>query len=205
MEIRLLMRAARLGMRTASRAATVRERLRSGLSTERIFKVADSSGYDTSGRLKPNATRSRFTYASSKPFNVPLSDTSPAVFTVAKDGTGQGAIQVYPQYSLNRPDNPAPKGFPIVMFATGFGVWNPPVPEGAITLWGARFTAQPVSVTIGGLPAQLYYVGISPYQLWGTLQVTAYVLTNVGSGQQPVVLKVGDNDNAQQKVTMAVQ
>ena len=147
----------------------------------------------------------RFKYLGNKPFNIPLADTSPALFTSTKDGTGQGAILIYPQYSSNSVDNPARKGSAVVMFATGFGAWNPPVPDGAITLWVNRFSAQPVSLTIGGQPAELYYVGTSPYQLWGTVQVTAFVPTNIGSGEQPVVLKVGNNDNAQQKVTMVVQ
>ena len=160
----------------------------------------------------------RFGRVSSAPFSVPLSDTSPGIFTSTPNGVGQGVILNYPQYNYNSAGNPAPKGSVIVMFATGIGVWDPPVDDGRITgvfnlpvddgritLFANRFTAKPVSLTIGGQPATIYYAGTSPYQLWGLLQVTAYVPTNIGSGEQPVVLKIGDNDNARQKVTMVVQ
>ena len=160
----------------------------------------------------------RFGRFSSAPFSVPLSDTSPGIFTSTLNGVGQGAILNYPKYNYNNADNPAPKGSVIVMFATGIGVWDPPVDDGRITgvfnrpvddgritLFANRFTAKPVSLTIGGQPATIYYAGTSPYQLWGLLQLTAYVPTNIDSGPQPVILKIGDNDNAQQKVTVEVK
>ena len=131
--------------------------------------------------------------------------TSPGIFTSTSNGTGQGAILNYPDYTDNSPDNPAPIGSVIVLFATGIGAWNPPVDDGSITMTANKFTAQPVSLTIGGQPATIYYSGTSPFQLWGLLQVIAYVPTNIGSGDQPVVLKVGDNDNTAQNVTIAVQ
>ena len=154
----------------------------------------------------------RFGNFKSAPFTVSLSDSAPGIFTATQTGTGQGAILNVPEnpndltaYSFNNADNPAAKGAVIEMFATGVGVWDPPVDDGRITLFANRFTSKPVSLTIGGQPATIFYAGTSPYQLWGLLQVTAYVPTNIGSGQQLVVLKVGSNDNAQQNVTMAVQ
>jgi uncharacterized protein (TIGR03437 family) len=37
------------------------------------------------------------------------------------------------------------------------------------------------------------------------LQVNAIVPNGIGSGAQPVVLKIGNNDNAAQQVTVAVK
>jgi uncharacterized protein (TIGR03437 family) len=159
-------------------------------------------------------------------FSVPILDTSPAVFTATQNGAGQGAILnvelVGPVY--NSPGNPSPKGYAITMFATGVGAWSPPVPEGAISLFASASTgsvapapllcgfapsctrpAALISLTIGGEPAQILYTGSSPFQPWSLLQINAVVPSDTGSGQQPVVLTVGPNDNSQQKVTMAIQ
>ena len=63
----------------------------------------------------------------------------------------------------------------------------------------------PVTVTIGGQTAQLVYSGSAPFQVYGILQVNAIVSEGLISGPQPVVLKVGDRDNAAQQVTVAVE
>jgi uncharacterized protein (TIGR03437 family) len=58
---------------------------------------------------------------------------------------------------------------------------------------------------IGGQPAPLQYVGPSPGSAAALLQVNALVPDSIGSGQQPVLLTVGQNSNAQQQVTVAVR
>jgi uncharacterized protein (TIGR03437 family) len=68
-----------------------------------------------------------------------------------------------------------------------------------------RSAAQPVSLTIGGKPATLLYVGAAPYEVWSVLQVNAVVPNDAGSGQQPVILMIGANDNSQQQVTVAIK
>jgi len=64
-----------------------------------------------------------------------------------------------------------------------------------------------VSVTIGGQPAQLLYAGTIGGMLssWSVLQVNAVVPNGLSTGPQPVVLKIGANDNSQQNVTVGVQ
>jgi trimeric autotransporter adhesin len=140
-------------------------------------------------------------------FSVPVADTSPAIFTAGQNGSGQGAIlnYVYPNYSYNSVDNPAAPGSVVVLYATGAGVWDGEVLDGSISLIASRFTAKPVSLMIGGQPATILYAGASPYQTMGLLQVNAVVPEKAGSGQQPVVLTIGQTDNAQQKVTMAIK
>lgn len=146
-------------------------------------------------------------------FSVPVLDTSPGIFTATQNGSGQGAILNVPAntpndltaYTYNSVENPAAKGAPIEFFATGAGVWNPPVQDGAINLAATSFTAQPVSLTIGGQPARILYAGSSPYLVWGVLQVNAFVPDGIGSGPQPLVLTIGQNDNSQQKVTIAIK
>ena len=108
-------------------------------------------------------------------------------------------------YTYNGTGNPAPQGSVIEFFATGMGVWSPAVPDGTINLVATKFSAQPVSLTIGGKAATIYYAGSAPYEVWGTLQVIAYIPSGIGSGPQPLVLTIGQNDNSTQGVTVAVQ
>ena len=63
----------------------------------------------------------------------------------------------------------------------------------------------PVSVTVGGQAARVVSATAQPMRVSGMLQVTAEIPEGVGSGLQPVVLKIGDNDNAQQNVTVWVR
>ncbi len=164
---------------------------------------------------------------SSAAFSIPILDTSPAIFTATQNGTGQGAIlNVNPNnpnapgaITYNSASNPAPRGFAVVMYATGAGAWNPPVPDGEIALTAiyqtgcvtpyrlecSQLANQPLSLTIGGKPATVFYAGTALYLPWSLLQINAYVPDDAPSGQQPVVLKVGQNDNSQQGVTVAIQ
>jgi uncharacterized protein (TIGR03437 family) len=149
---------------------------------------------------------------SSGTFTISLMDTSPGLFTATQNGSGQAAILEYPDSVYNSTDHPAYPGSVITLFATGMGVWDPPVPDGGIDLFDfsrippqSSFLAKPVSLTIGGQPARILYTGASPYQVWGLLQINAVVPDNVASGVQPVVLKIGQNDNSSQNVTMAIK
>lgn len=145
-------------------------------------------------------------------FSLPLSATSPAIFTVSQNGQGEGAIlnddpNVAP--TPNSAQNPAAKGIPISMYVTGGGLLSQKLQDGGIPLIIGEppyfNIAAPVSVKIGGQPAQVIYAGAIPYQVAGMLQVNAIVPSNIGSGTQPVVLTIGDNDNAAQQVTVAVK
>jgi uncharacterized protein (TIGR03437 family) len=159
-------------------------------------------------------------------FTVPIFDTSPGIFTATQNGSGQGAILNagigFNTFTYNSADNPVAKGGVISLFATGTGAFDPPVPDGAISLAvgalsvapapllcgyipSCRRPVGPISLTIGGKSATIIYTGPSPYQPWSVLQVNAVVPSDVDSGNQPIVLTVGQNDNTQQKVTVAVR
>jgi uncharacterized protein (TIGR03437 family) len=139
---------------------------------------------------------------------LPFLDTSPAIFTAAQSGSGQGVIFQQGsdgQFTYNSADNPAPKGAALEIFATGSGAWTPP-PQSDVYLSPEPFTTQPVTVTIGGQPAKLLYAGTQGTQATrSVLQVNVVVPAGVGSGPQPVVLKIGANDNSQQNVTVWVR
>lgn len=176
--------------------------------------------YEVAGQKMVSMVVTRYGPATA-PFPVRLADTSPAIFTTTQSGTGQGAtLNVPPNpnnpaaYTYNSTASPAVAGQAIEFFATGAGVWNvpvtngvpgPPVIDGEVSLVAANFTAQPVSLTIGGQRARIYYAGSAPYQAWGVLQIIAFVPDGVPSGPQPIIVTIGENDNSQQNVTISIK
>jgi uncharacterized protein (TIGR03437 family) len=142
-------------------------------------------------------------------FSAPVVATSPGIFTLT--GTGQGVIVNASGPSgptFNSVANPAPQGSAITFSATGAGLWNQTIQDGIVILGSIQPLIAPaanVSLTIGGAPAQILFAGAEPFQITGMLQINAIVPSGIGSGPQPLVLTVGQNSNAQQQVTIAVQ
>lgn len=144
--------------------------------------------------------------------SLPITATSPAMFTDTQTGKGEGAIINAGPGALspgapNGPENPAPQGSANSIFATGGGVFTQsftPNQDGLISLGASGPLAAPVSLTIGVKPANVIYAGAAPYAVPGVIQVNATVPTGIGSGAQPVVLTIGNN-NASQQVTVAVK
>ena len=143
-------------------------------------------------------------FRSSAPYSVPVTAAAPAVFTVGGDGSGQGDFQVFPGGLQNGPDNPAAPGATITVFATGEGIWSEANEDGSFLLTARSYTSRPVSLTIGGKEARIMYAGGAPYQA-GRFQVNAILPADTPSGRQSVVLRVGEYDNAGQRVTMVVR
>ena len=86
---------------------------------------------------------------SSPAISVPLSDASPGIFAVTQNGRGQGAV-LNADNSVNSDGNPARKGSPVQIFATGAAPYlvgmlqvNAVIPEGVAS------GAQPVELTVG--------------------------------------------------------
>ncbi len=167
--------------------------------------------YEVSGQKTVNVVVTHDSVASPA-FSLPLTPTSPAIFTVTQDGKGEGAIlnddpNVNP--TPNSADNPATKGIPISIYATGGGLLSQTVQDGSVPLIIGEppyfNVTAPVSVSIGGQPAQVIYAGAIPYDVAGMVQVNAVVPNGIGSGAQPVVLTIGSNNNASQQVTVAVK
>jgi uncharacterized protein (TIGR03437 family) len=142
---------------------------------------------------------------------VPLAATAPAIFTAAGTGKGQGAIQNATSPIAATPNNaanPAAPGSIIAIYATGGGLLSQTVEDGSIlisVIQPASGPQAPLSLTIGGQPAKINYAGAAPFEVAGMLQINAVVPQGIGSGAQPVVLKIGANDNSAQQVTVAIQ
>jgi uncharacterized protein (TIGR03437 family) len=62
----------------------------------------------------------------------------------------------------------------------------------------------PVSVMIGGQPAQWTFAGEAPSLVSGVLQVNVVVPTNIAPGDQSIIVSVGGNQS-QTGVTVSVK
>ncbi|MEK7409634.1 MAG: hypothetical protein AAB225_31620 [Acidobacteriota bacterium] len=115
---------------------------------------------------------------------LPVTEAAPGIFTV-NDGKGQAAA-FNEDGSRNSPDNPAPRGSVVVLFATGEG------------------QAAPVSLSIGVHPAEILYAGPAP-GVTGVLQINARVPGGfLSPGLVPVELTAG-TARSQPGVTIAVR
>ena len=90
---------------------------------------------------------------------------------------------------------PAKPGDIIQLFGTGFGPTDPKVPSGMIPTAAVEL-ADEVTVTVGGLPAEVFFAGLTSFA--GAVQVVIRVPT-VGDGDQEVIASIAGSqtqDNA---------
>ncbi|HEV2689466.1 MAG TPA: IPT/TIG domain-containing protein, partial [Bryobacteraceae bacterium] len=127
--------------------------------------------------------------------------TAPALFTSDGSGVGQAAA-VNPGGSTNTTATPSKIGDVIVLFATGEGQTMPAGIDGKPASTPLPKPLLPVTVNIGGQPAELQYYGGAPGEVAGVMQVNVKIPPGV-SGNVPVMLRVGDA-SSQPGVTIAV-
>jgi trimeric autotransporter adhesin len=123
---------------------------------------------------------------------VAVAPAAPALFTTDEMGQGQ-AVAFNHDQTANNAGNPAAPGSLISLFATGFGQTSPAGTDGLPTTTSPPLAILPVTVTIGGQPAQLSFAGGVPGVVAGMMEVTV----QVPAGLQPtaaaaVTLQVGD-------------
>jgi uncharacterized protein (TIGR03437 family) len=130
--------------------------------------------------------------ASSAPFNITVQPAAPGLFT---DEAGF-ARALNADGSVNSKANPAAAGGIISVFFTGLGAVIPPVDDGAAPLAGQTLSASSkVSASIGGLPAQIDFVGLAP--LYPGLAQINLKVPALASGSYPLtILIAGRASNA---------
>jgi uncharacterized protein (TIGR03437 family) len=146
-----------------------------------------------------------FGQAISNSVTLPVALSAPGIFSANASGTGPGAI-LDTNYNLVSASNPTSPGAIIQIYATGEGQTTPPGVDGklAATMLPLPSPNQTASVLIGGLPANILYIGAAPGLVAGALQVNAQVPPGVASGALPIVLTIG-LINSQTGITVAVQ
>jgi uncharacterized protein (TIGR03437 family) len=117
-------------------------------------------------------------------FSVGVVTTAPAIFPA---WNGQSAI-LNEDGSINSADNPAAQSSIISILATGEGQLIPAGVDGQAVTDTPGQPAAVVSATIGGLDAQIQYLGSSQFD--GLLQVQL-VLPDGVTGVAPIVLTIG--------------
>lgn len=139
---------------------------------------------------------------------VTVAQPQPGIFSTNASGSGQGSILIAGTTLLAAPmapgSRPARRGETISIYGAGMGaVDNPPGPDGRAPADPLARVTVPVSVQIGGVPANVTFAGLTPGFV-GLYQVNAQVPEGSPSGDKvPVVITQG---NAQTPpVTIAVE
>jgi uncharacterized protein (TIGR03437 family) len=128
----------------------------------------------------------------SNTYTVPVIAAAPGIFQIS---ASQGAIENQ-DFSLNTPTNPAAPNSTIVVYLTGTGPLNPPVPDGAATpLSPYTLIASSNSASIGGVSAQVTFAGMTPGS-YGLGQMNI-VVPSLKAGTYPLVITInGQPSNA---------
>ncbi|HLK64170.1 MAG TPA: protease pro-enzyme activation domain-containing protein [Bryobacteraceae bacterium] len=127
------------------------------------------------------ATLTVTSFGQSASFKFMVGAAAPGIFA-AQDGTLV-------------PSNSGSRGGALAMFITGQGAVSPAAPTGTAPAANTPLSqlpapVLPLSVTVGGIPAQVQFMGITP-GLVGVTQVNFQIPTNAPLGPQPVVVTVG--------------
>ena len=125
--------------------------------------------------------------APSNSVTLTLPAASPGFFT----SNGKDAIVQNPNGSMNSSTNPAHPGDVLVAYLTGGGAVNAAGPwiTGADSPGGASSVKAPYSLTVGGQPADVEYLGLAPGFV-GLYQAN-FKLPSLTAGSYPMVLTIG--------------
>jgi uncharacterized protein (TIGR03118 family) len=110
-----------------------------------------------------------------------------------------------PSYVSGVTSTPFTAGEIIILYGTGFGPTNPPVPKGQLITTAAPLATTP-AVTIGGLAAQVQFAGVSEAGLY---QFNVVVPTGLTPGTTanidvPVVIDLGGGATTQSNAVISV-
>jgi uncharacterized protein (TIGR03437 family) len=135
------------------------------------------------------------------PESITIAPALPAIFTADESGKGQGRI-IGAGGKLADAQTPAAAGESITILCTGLGAVTPAVKAGSAAPPDTA-SVEDVSVTIGGIEAQVESAGLAP-GLTGVYVVKAILPQNVTPGEAvDVVITVAGLASA--PVTMAVK
>jgi uncharacterized protein (TIGR03437 family) len=136
--------------------------------------------------------------------SLPVVPTAPGIFTQNQSGTG--AVGFNGDFSVNGPNNPAPKGSTMVFFLTGEGQTNPAGVTGTINSTPNMnpMPVAPITVTIDSQPTTYSYAGGIEGVVEGIMQLNVVVPASARSGTVPIMVTIGAN-GTQSGVTVSVK
>ena len=144
----------------------------------------------------------------SDPLILPVAPAAPALYTLDSSGKGQAAM-LNETGCCNSSRNPATQGSVAQIFATGAGQTTPRGIDGLYSDYSrlADYPKPqlPVSVMVGGIPAEILYAGEASLHVSGTFVVNFRIPANAPVGNAvPLVLRIGDYQSPDD-VTMAIR
>ena len=150
-----------------------------------------------------------FAGQTSNAYQLSVAAAAPGLFAQNAAGSGPGSI-LNQDNSLNGPGHAAAKGSIVQVYMTGEGQTNPQGVTGKITtatLPPPQVTpapVQPISVLIGGQPANYAYAGEAPGFVAGLMQLNVQIPANAPSGALSIQVSIGGN-MSQSGITVTVQ
>lgn len=139
----------------------------------------------------------------SRALTVPVAASMPGLFSANASGRGAAAA-LNQDFSLNTAANPAEPGSIVVLYGTGEGRTLPVSVDGKISTDPYPRPELPVNVTIGGQRVEVLYAGAAPGLVAGAFQLNVRVPVAIAQGNQPVVVRIGDQAS-QTGLTIAVK
>ena len=144
---------------------------------------------------------------------IPVAPSAPGLFTLVSGGDEIIAIKT--DGTIVGPDNPASEGDIVTIYATGEGQTEPPGETGKLAVEPLPAPVLPVTLTIGGINAELLYAGAAP-GFAGLMQINAKVpadlptaaLSEEGAPEQTRIishvtrLTIGDGDSQEGAVLL---
>jgi uncharacterized protein (TIGR03437 family) len=168
--------------------------------------------YEIAGRATTNL-QVVFMGVASAPVAYIVASAAPGIYTLNQQGNGPGAI-LNQDFSINGPGKPASAGSVVAIYMTGEGQTAPQGVTGSVIPANGSLLKNPllkVTATVGGLPATVAFAGSAPGFVSGVLQVNVIIPAGLTSGQQAVVVTLGDptapsgSFSSQAGVTVTVQ
>lgn len=150
------------------------------------------------------STGSAVPVAASSPgvFSIPAQGRSLAIAVNSDDGTLAQPENSIP--GLNPPPEPARAGGALLIYATGLGPLDAPVPSGQNSMDRVRHTVTTPVVLIGGVQAQVLFSGLAP-QFVGINQLNIVVPAGVPPGDAVPLQIQMDGVTSSDQVTIAVR
>ncbi len=141
----------------------------------------------------------------SSAFNVSVAASAPSLFTANQTGAGQIATINALTGVFNDAAHPVKVGDFLELFATGEGQTTPAGVDGKLATVPYPTPNLPVTVTVGGIPANVSYKGGAPTEVAGLMQINIQIPPGVQpGGYVPIVLTVGNTSTVAGALWIAV-
>jgi uncharacterized protein (TIGR03437 family) len=165
-------------------------------------QVSAIAPYGLAGKSS-TAVQVKYNGTASNTVTMPVQPATPAIFTLDATGLGPGAI-LNQDFSTNGSGRPAARLSVVAIYCTGGGTTDPASADGSVIGSALPRLTLPVSVTIGGVDANVSYAGGVPGSVAGLIQINAEVPVAVRPGSGiPVTISIGGVSSTS-GVTMSV-